>query len=326
MADGPTPAAQRPLARAFVLAAGLGTRLRPLTAVLPKPLLPVGGLPMLDHALALLQRHGIEANEVVANAHHLHGAIEAWAARRGVAVQVELPEILGTGGGLKVAEPLLAQRFVVLNGDILCDVDLTALLDAVPAGGAAMALRIDAQLASEAPVERDAHDVVVRMREFARGPGAPLPGTHFTGVHAADRAVLAHAKPEFSCILRTAYKAVIGERKLGALVHRGDWVDIGAPAEYLDANLAVLDGALVSPAGLAPGTRGAAGALLVDGARVEGAVSRSVVGAGAWVPSAASLVDCVVWDGVVVPPGAHRRCVFFGLPGQPAQRLEVATV
>jgi mannose-1-phosphate guanylyltransferase len=312
-----------PPARAFLLAAGLGTRLRPLTLVLPKPLLPVGGRPMLDHALALLAQHGIGPRACLVNAHHLHGAIEAWGRARGVAVQVELPEVLGTGGGLKVAEPRLAERFVVLNGDILCDVDLRALLAAVPPGGAALALRNDPALSSEAPVERDAHDVVVRMREFARGPGAPLPGTHFTGVHAADRAVLAYAKPEFSCILRTAYKAVIGERKLAALLHRGAWVDIGAPAEYLDANLAVLDGLLAAPGGLAPGARGPGGALLVDGARVEGAVHRSVVGAGAVVPAGARLTDCVVWDGVIVPPGDHHRCVFFGRPGAQAERLEV---
>lgn len=311
-------------ARAFILAAGLGTRLRPLSAVLPKPLLPVGGVPMLDHALALLAAHGIGPQEAIVNAHYLYASVVAWAEARGVAVQVELPEVLGTGGALKVAEGALAERFVVLNGDILCDVDLTALLAAVPEGGAAMALRIEPRLAGEAPVERDAQGVVVRMREFARGPGAPLPGTHFTGVHAAHRGVLAFARPEFSCILRTAYKAVIGERKVRALVHRGGWIDIGAPAEYLDANLDVLDGVLIAPASPPAGSlRGAGGALILPGAAVRGGVRRSVIGAGAVVPAGADLEDCVVWDGVIVPEGTFRRCVLYGLPGEAAKVLEV---
>lgn len=311
-------------ARAFILAAGLGTRLRPLTAVLPKPLLPVGGVSMLDHALALLAAHGIGPERAIVNAHHLHGAVEAWAQARGVAVQVELPEVLGTGGALKLAEPRLAERFVVLNGDILCDVNLAELLAAVPEGGAAMALRIDPRLSGEAPVERDAQGVVVRMREFARGPGAPLPGTHFTGVHAAHRGVLNHARLEFSCILRTAYKAVIGERRVHALLHRGAWVDIGAPTEYLDANLDVMDGILLAPAPAPPGARrGEGGALLLPGASVRGQVRRSVIGAGAQVPASATLEDCVVWDGVLVPPGHHRRCVLYGLPGEAAQVLQV---
>ena len=324
VSGGSAPLRSDGAARAFLLAAGLGTRLRPLTAVLPKPLLPVGGVPMLDHSLALMAKHGIDASEAIVNAHHLYPAVAAWAEARGVSLQVEVPEVLGTGGALKVAEAGLAERFVVLNGDILCDIDLTALLAAVPEGGAAMALRIDPRLSSEAPVEADAHGVVVRMREFARGPGAPLPGTHFTGVHAAHRGVLAHAPPTFSCVLRTAYKEVIGERKVRSIVHRGAWVDIGAPAEYLDANLDVLDGILVAPAAPPPGSlQGLEGALLLAGAEVAGEVRRSVVGAGAVVPKGASLQDCVVWDGVIVPEGAHHRCVFFGLPGEAAQVLQV---
>jgi len=298
-----------PPATAFLLAAGLGTRLRPLTLDRPKPLLPLCGVPMLDHALALCRQHGHE--HALVNAHWLWQQVAEWAVSRGVALQVEQPEVLGTGGGLKAAEGRLAERFVVVNGDILCDIDLSALLDAVPAGGAAMALRADPVLGARAPVERDDDGVVVRMREFAGTPGAGLPGTHFTGVHAADRAVLARVPDGLQCIVRTAYTAVLPERKVRATLHGGAWVDIGTPDQYLAANLAVLDGTLPTPADVwAEGARGPGDSWVGAGATLAGDIQRCVIGAGATVPADASLRDCVVWDGVVVPAGAHHRVVF----------------
>ena len=314
MAD-PTPA---PPATAFLLAAGLGTRLRPLTLDRPKPLLPLCGVSMLDHALALCRRHGHE--HVLVNAHWLWEQVAEWAVRRGVGLQVEQPEVLGTGGGLKAAAPRLAQRFVVVNGDILCDIDLGALLAAVPPGGSAMALRADPVLGARAPVDRDTDGVVVRMRDFAGAPGVGLSGTHFTGVHAADRDVLEQVPDGHQCIVRTAYKAVLPERKVRAVVHDGAWVDIGTPDQYLAANLAVLDGVLPAPADVwAEGTKGPGGSWIGSGARVEGTIRRCVVGAGATVPAQASLEDCVVWDGVSVPPGNHQRVVFHD-----SGRLQIA--
>ncbi len=298
-----------PRATAFLLAAGLGTRLRPLTLDRPKPLLPLGGVPMLDHALGLARKHGHE--NVLVNAHWLWEQVAAWAVERGVALQVEQPTILGTGGGLKAARDRLADRFVVVNGDILCDIDLTALRAAVPEGGAAMALRRDADLAARAPVEADADGVIVRMRDFARGPGVGIPGTHFTGVHACDRGVLDGVPDGEQCILRTAYRDITPDRLVRATLHAGTWFDIGTPDQYLAANLAVLDGTLATPVDVwARGERGPGGSWVGPGARVDGDLSGCIVGAGARVPADAVLSDCVVWDGVQVPPGTHHRVVF----------------
>lgn len=298
-----------PPATAFLLAAGLGTRLRPLTLDRPKPLLPMCGVSMLDHALALCRRHGHE--HVLVNAHWLWEQVAEWSVRKGVALQVEQPEVLGTGGGLKAAAPRLAERFVVVNGDILCDIDLDALLAAVPEGGSAMALRADPELGARAPVERDSEGVVVRMRDFAGEPGVGIPGTHFTGVHAADRSVLERVPEGHQCIVRTAYKAILPARQVRSIVHAGAWVDIGTPDQYLAANLEVLAGTLPAPADVwAVGERGPDGSWVGPGARVSGPIHRSVIGAGATVPDSAKLVDCVVWDGVDVPPGDHRRVVF----------------
>ncbi|MEC7948004.1 MAG: NDP-sugar synthase [Myxococcota bacterium] len=298
-----------PPATAFLLAAGLGTRLRPLTLDRPKPLMPLCGVPMLDHALALCRQHG-HAN-VLVNAHWLWEQVAAWAVSRGVGLQVEQPEVLGTGGGLKAARGRLAERFVVVNGDILCDIDLTSLLDAVPEGGSAMALRADPTLGARAPVDRDAEDVVVRMRDFAGTPGVGLPGTHFTGVHAADRDLLSLVPDGHQCIVRTAYTAVLPSRRVRSMLHAGAWVDIGTPDQYLAANLAVLDGTLPTPFDVwSEGERGPGGSWVGVGATIGGGVQRSIIGAGATVPSGAVLRDCVVWDGVSVPAGVHESMVF----------------
>ena len=297
-------------ASAFLLAAGFGSRLRPLTTARPKPLLPLCGAPMLDHVLAHVRTHGHE--HVLVNAHHLWEQVAAWAERNGVALQVELPEILGTGGGLKAAAERLAERFVVVNGDILSDVDLTELLDAVPNGGAAMALRADPELGARAPVEADRAGVVVRMREFAGSPGIGIEGTHFTGIHAAHHDVLADVPEGFACIVRSAYTRRLPQRVIRGVRHPGRWIDIGTPADYLAANLAVLDGTLTTALPVWERGEGRLGDHWVGrGARVEGPLTRTIVGDRATVPADARLTECVVWDGAVVPPGDHHGAVFF---------------
>lgn len=316
-------------ATAFLLAAGLGTRLRPLTEGRPKALVPMCGLPMLDWSLALLQRHGHQ--EIVVNAHHHADQIAAWAHSRGVQCVVE-PEILGTGGGLRGARALLAARFVVLNADVLSDVDLTALLSRVGEGGAAMALRphVDAAKAYGL-VAADEQGVVVHLTDVARATprGALLADTHFTGLHALDRSVLDRVPEGFACIVRTAYRELVPERRVTALRHTGTWIDVGDPTAYLAANLAVLTTRTPLPldptplAACARTARGQHGPQPV-GVELEGAawighgarfghdvrLEHVVIGAHAHVPSGTRLERCVVWDGCTVPAGDWHDCVF----------------
>ena len=302
---------------AFLLAAGFGSRLRPLTLHRPKPLLPVCGVPLLDHAQAWLSAHGIE--EIVVNAHHLWQQIAAWAEPRGIGLQVELPDILGTGGGLRAAMDRLGDRVVVFNGDILCDVDLTALLEACPADGAAMAIREVPELGGINPVVIDADGVVQRIGEITAVDGAAPcvrtgPGTHFTGIHAMSRAALEALPMEgFSCVVRTAYRDLVPQHRIRAITHPGTWVDAGTPARYLAANLDALAGRLALPVDpWKRGSRGAGGSWVGPDAAVAGRISGSIIGHGATVPASASLTDCVVWDGVAVPPGTHRSAIIYG--------------
>lgn len=217
-------------ATAFLLAAGLGTRLRPLTLTTPKPLLPVRGVPLLDHALAHLRAHGHQ--EVVVNAFWLAEQIVAWAKDKpGVTVVVESPVILGTGGGLQAARHRLAERFVVLNGDILSDVDLTALWNE-PAR-AVMAVRAQAEpihTGLSLTFDTETSGVVGGISGIV-GEGNPV--LHFTGVHVLDRDVLDLVPPTGeSCIVRTAYRTLIPQGQVRGRLHPGAWKDIGTLPEY----------------------------------------------------------------------------------------------
>lgn len=320
---------------AFVLAAGFGTRLQPLTLTTPKPLVPVCGVPMLAWSLALLRHHGVTA--AVVNTHYLAEAFHAWEGlQEGVNVTLshEKPDILGTGGGLRHVQSKLSAPFVVVNADILCDIDLTKLIDTVPENGAAMALRRSPDVDTYGVVGMDETGVVSQLAHVAVAePEGKLDvGTHFTGVHAMSQEALSRVPTGFQCVVRTAYKEMVPMRTVRGVEHGGVWLDVGNPSAYLAANLAVLNGEgpkhmdVMSRAGWSCDHLGVArgDASLVEGVTVEGPVwvgvgakvpagtklCHSVVGAGAVIAEGASLSKCVVWDKERVVQGSHNRKVF----------------
>src|SRR5215216_1135817 len=131
--------------RAMVLAAGLGTRLRPLTYEMPKTMVPVVNRPIMEHILELLRRHGI--NEVVANLSYLPERIRERfgdGSGHGVSLQWSFEEqLLGTAGGVRnVHEFFGEERFLVMAADALTDIDLTALRDAHEASGGIATLAV----------------------------------------------------------------------------------------------------------------------------------------------------------------------------------------
>ena len=320
----------------MVLCAGFGTRLRPLTDKLPKPLVPLCGLALLRYNFALLKNAGVR--EVVVNTHHLAAAMEEGALRiardLGIDLQVSREEkhILGTGGGVRKAQAMLgAGTFFLLNGDMIFDVDLAAALAAHRAAGAAatMVLAPYPKGATYGAVEVDKEMKVRRIAGRGAPADASLRKTHFTGVHVVEPELIARLPAEGeSDINRTAYVRLIhdGGKVLGFL-QQGYWGDLGAPRSLLRAHLDVLQGRVPlarfrpdadpfaeceerAPGVFVHRTAEVAGevtgpALVQEGARVESGarVGAAVIGANARIDAGGHVERAVVWAGTHVAAG-----------------------
>ncbi|MEZ4330703.1 MAG: NDP-sugar synthase [Myxococcota bacterium] len=311
-------------ARAMILAAGLGTRMRPLTDERAKPALPVRGRPVISLLLALLERHG--CREVLINLHHrsetIRRAVEA-DRPDGLAIQWSDEEApLGTGGGLRRAAEFLreSERCVVLAGDMLIDLDLPALLERHRTSGrdVTLVLRRDPREAEFGSVGLDASGRVCRIGRHPVGrPATASPAAReaacglFTSVRFFERRALT-GWPDAAVFedLRDWLmpRAARGEIELGAELVAADasvWEPVGTPQEYLEINLA--PPALPSLGGPVEAWRGD-----VD---VLGAANDVIAARAAAIPGDALLERCVVWEDAVVPPGARLRAGVFGARG-----------
>ena len=189
--------------KAMVLCAGFGTRLRPLTDRIPKPLVPLCGVPLLRFNFALLKNAGVR--ELVVNTHHLGAEMEKGAvqlaAQLGLGLQIsrEEKQILGTGGGVRRAQSMLGPgTFFILNGDMLFDVDLSAALQAhrEARAVATMVLAPYPRGATYGAVEVDARFNVRRIAGRGTAPDPSLRKMHFTGVHVVEPELLARLPAE----------------------------------------------------------------------------------------------------------------------------------
>ena len=234
-----------------VLAAGKGTRLRPLTHHLPKPIVPLAGRPMLEYALDALQGAGI--SRIGINAYHLAQAVPAGLAHRPEVIEYVFEETLGgTGGGIAgIARRLPKTTMVVINGDAVFGFDLAPFIARHRARGA-MATLVLREVPADAPFGRVGIDPAGRLHRIAEvdGPDAdarPLRYGAFTGVQIVEPELVA-AIPSGPCdILRSAYRRRMGERSLlfGDFAPADStWHDVGTIPRYLEAHFAVLRGDL----------------------------------------------------------------------------------
>jgi mannose-1-phosphate guanylyltransferase len=268
----------------MVLAAGLGTRLRPLTESCAKPLVPVGDRPALAHVLDRLRRAG--ATRLVVNAHHHADQLRAFVAGQPDVAVSEEAELLGTAGGVQRAHELLGEGDVLLwNGDILGDVDARAL---VAAHRAAATLVVQPLAAGQGSVGLGADGRVVRLRRERFGEEDR--GGEFLGIYVLGAALRARLPERGGMIEDVLVPALARGEVVRAVLFEGPWRDIGTVGSYLDANLAWL-AARGARSWVGPGARVAEGVTL----------DRAVVGAGAVVEGSGVLSRCVVW------PGAHAR-------------------
>lgn len=227
--------------KAMILAAGLGTRLRPLTDGVPKPLLPVGGTPLIVWNLLLLRRHGFR--DVVINLHYLGPMIEEAlgdGSRFGLRITYSKETtILGTGGGIKQAEPYFdGEPVLVLNGDTLVELDLDELVTfhVAEKAMATLVLREDRDAVRWGLVEMGAERRIVRITGQGLDDSGPTVPRMFAGIHILDLCLLRDVPKETALSIIDPYVAAIkrGERVLGYDM-QGYWSDVGTIERYTQA-------------------------------------------------------------------------------------------
>jgi NDP-sugar pyrophosphorylase family protein len=237
----------------MILAAGLGTRLRPLTNRIPKPLVPVAGRPVIEYALLLLRSAGIR--DIIVNLHHLGDQVRdrlGDGSGYGVQIRYSVEEtILDTGGGIKKAEPLLRDGpFVVVNGDTITEAPLGQLI-ASHGAGQAMATML---LRSAPDADRyglihvdDGHRVRSFLGQPPVPPGSPWRPYMFAGLHVLDPRIfdLMPADRAFG-ITRETYPRMIerGDTVLG-IPFDGPWLTVDTPEALARAEAELSSGRTV---------------------------------------------------------------------------------
>ena len=267
----------------MILCAGLGTRLRPLTDELPKPLVPVGDRPLLAHILERLLQAGTA--HAVLNLHHKSEEIMRNLNELPLTPQVVVEaEILGTAGGVAGARHLFGPGPVLVhNGDIL---STPPIADLVARDQGGLCLAVSPRPVGQGSVGLDARDRLVRVR--GKTYGHEVRGGDYIGIALLGERCLA-TLPDQGCLIGDwAIPELEAGRPVETVLTTAAWADLGSLDDYLRANLAWL------------GTRAYAvgpGALVSDAVELE----RSVIGAGARVTGTGKLSECIVW------PGAHAE-------------------
>jgi mannose-1-phosphate guanylyltransferase len=294
--------------QALILAGGEGTRLRPLTSTIPKPVVPLVGRPFISYMLEWLRGHGID-DVILGCGFRADRVRDVLGDGSGLGIRLrylEEPRPLGTGGALKFAEDLLDGRFFMLNGDVLTDLDLTAQLEAHERTGARATLGL-------VPVDDPSAYGLVRMEqdgavtEFVEKPGPDQVDTNLinAGAYILDRSVLDGMPPAGTnvSIERDVFPTLVG-RGLYGYEASGYWLDIGTPDRYLQGTYDILEGKVTTEVGRALHD---AGLMLVNGATVEGrVVAPALVEPGCSVGPRALVGDrSVLGEGVTIGEGAR---------------------
>ncbi len=291
---------------AFVLGAGLGTRLRSLTERLPKPLLPVCNKPLITYAFRHLSEAGVA--RYVINTHwqaHAYGAAFPTACWEGRPLQFshEAPEVLETGGGLKHAARLLPREepFWVYNGDILSTLPLQKAWEAHRAAGNEVTLVLRSK---DGPLQVSWDESSGLITDLgARLHPDVVPRFLFTGIYLVEPAFLARIPAGVKIGVVPLFLEMIkaGGRLGGVVVDEGSWWDLGSREQILAVHrsLAAVDAPWIAD-----------DARIDPPARVCGASS---VGAGVLIGAGSLLEDTIVWSGAEIAPGSNlRRCIVTG--------------
>ncbi|MFW6127198.1 MAG: sugar phosphate nucleotidyltransferase [Thermodesulfobacteriota bacterium] len=297
--------------QAAILAAGLGTRLRPLTHTVPKALIPVLNRPLLGVLLAQLQEAG--ASRVAVNTHHLADRVEGFLAShplRGLQVVIRPePEILGTGGGLRsLGQGLEDAPFLAVNADILTDLDLGEIFRSHRPEALATLVLHDFPRHNQVWVDQEG-----RVAGIGKPPpnmsGPPLA---YTGIQVVSPRMLDWLPQEGPADLVAAWRTIMarGEYLAAYVVSGHFWQDVGTPEAYLEAHRKVLSGTCPGLAGFFPSI---ADPLIGEGTRLEAGVTCAggvCLGQEVRVGQGSLLKNTVVWDESRIDPGLSvENCI-----------------
>ncbi|MES2474260.1 MAG: sugar phosphate nucleotidyltransferase [Verrucomicrobiota bacterium] len=281
------------MTQAFILGAGMGNRLRPLTARLPKPLVPLFHRPLAAWALDACAAQGIHRFAV--NTHHLPEQWQGFGGDKDIRFFHE-PVLLETGGGLKNLETWMGREpLLIHNGDIFSTLPLDQLIAAHQSSG----LPVTLALRSDAEARHIAIDATATRVTDIRNSLGIAEGTHgFSGIYCVNPEFLERIPTAEKISVIPAFLELAKEEKLGAIVlDDGVWLDLGDRESYLRAHRELALDEPIHPT-----------ATVETGATVE----RSVIGAGANIHAGAVVRDCVVWPGGVVAANAVLdRCIVF---------------
>jgi mannose-1-phosphate guanylyltransferase len=322
--------------QAVILVGGEGTRLRPLTSTVPKPVVPLVDRPFIAYMLEWLRRHDVDdvvlsCGFLATSVHNVLGDGSAYGLR---IRYVEEPDPRGTAGALKYAESLLDERFLMLNGDVLTDIDLTAQVAFHEATGATATLAL-------VPVEDPSAYGLVRtapdgaVEEFIEKPSHDAVDTNLisAGAYVLERSILELVPADKNVsIEREVWPRLVGDGLFGFTAD-AYWLDIGTPERYLQGTFDIIEGnvdtavrdrigdsyvavdagaevlgRVVPPAvvehGCQVGEGAQVGPLVVLGHGVSvgagATVERSVVLQGAEIGAGCHLRDCIVSAGARV--------------------------
>jgi mannose-1-phosphate guanylyltransferase len=298
---------------AMVLAAGLGTRLLPLTQKRPKCLMPVMNRPLLGLWLERLAAWGVQ--RTVINTHHLAGMVRDWTTtHRPEGPELRLshePEILGTGGGLVAARPLLGEDpFLLINADVLATHELPALLAVLEAAETVAVLG----LVDDPRFNTVALDSSGRVLGFKGDPGLPPDARWLTyaGLGAISPGLLDLLPPGgYSTLVQGLQAAIAQSLPVLGMELMGFWDDLGAPERLLDLHRRLANGSPADLAKWAPGQPLLLGpeAHIAPQADVQGF---TVLGKGAVIEDGASVKDSLLLPGARVATGAKVQDVVLG--------------
>lgn len=340
--------------KAMVLAAGVGSRLDPLTARVPKPLVPIANVPVMEHIVGLLSRHGY--TDIVANLHYLPDMLREHfgdGSKFGVNLTFRYEEELtGDAGGVRACRDFFDDTFIVLMGDLLTDADLTSIVAAHKRKGALATIGVKQveEVEHFGVVVRDENGFITGFQEKPKRSEA-LSNMVSAGIYVLEPEVFDHMPVSgVYGFGRQLFPLLVegGQRVLGEEI-KSYWSDVGTIEQYRQSNFDVLkgltdipipgtksqdanktlwlcDGASVSPKAKVTGNLLIGKNSKVDEATFAGCV---IVGDNCQIHEGAYLENAIVWSGSVIESGAVIKNSIIGEGGivkQDSKHVEVTTM